>query len=381
MAEQRTRRVSTSTPAWSTSCSRPSIRPWPTLYHWDMPQALEEHGGWAHRDIVDRFVDYATTVHDALGDRVDSWTTLNEPWCSSFLSYIGGRSCPGPHGPARRPSRPRTTCCSRTAARSRRCAARHPEHSFGITLNLTMREPGRPVRRGGRRRRTAHRRTVQPGLPRPVVPRRVPRRRAGGPRAVRHPTTSSSEGDLADHQRPARLPRRELLPRGVGQLSRPAPVSFDGGQAPTDRATRSRRSRPPRASTSIRSGLPVTAMGWEVQPRGSDRPARCGCRREYTGPAGIPLYVTENGAAYDDVVEADGVGRRRRARSSSCASHLDAVLDAVDARCRRARLLLLVAVRQLRVGVGIPQAVRDRPGGLRDPGERRQGERARVPGG
>src|SRR5690606_31423815 len=53
------------------------IRPWLTLYHWDLPQALEERGGWADRDTVWRFVEYTATMHDALGDRVTDWTTMN----------------------------------------------------------------------------------------------------------------------------------------------------------------------------------------------------------------------------------------------------------------------------------------------------------------
>ena len=60
------------------------ITPWLTLYHWDLPAALP--GGWTNRDTAHRFVDYALAVHERLGDRVHTWTTLNEPWCSSFLS-------------------------------------------------------------------------------------------------------------------------------------------------------------------------------------------------------------------------------------------------------------------------------------------------------
>jgi beta-glucosidase len=71
------------------------IMPWLTLYHWDLPQALQDRGGWTVRDTAERFTEYALDMHDALGDRVDVWTTLNEPWCSSFLSYTAGLHAPG----------------------------------------------------------------------------------------------------------------------------------------------------------------------------------------------------------------------------------------------------------------------------------------------
>ena len=66
-----------------------------TLYHWDMPQSLEDRGGWTSRDTAERFADLTTAVHDRLGDRVPTWTTLNEPWCSSFLGYGSGDHAPG----------------------------------------------------------------------------------------------------------------------------------------------------------------------------------------------------------------------------------------------------------------------------------------------
>ncbi|TLQ45736.1 GH1 family beta-glucosidase [Streptomyces marianii] len=71
------------------------ITPVLTLYHWDLPQELETAGGWPERDTAHRFADYARIVADALGDRVERWTTLNEPWCSAFLGYASGVHAPG----------------------------------------------------------------------------------------------------------------------------------------------------------------------------------------------------------------------------------------------------------------------------------------------
>jgi beta-glucosidase len=71
------------------------ISPALTLYHWDLPQELEDAGGWTSRDTSYRFADYAAVVAHALGDRVRFWTTLNEPWCSAFLGYAGGVHAPG----------------------------------------------------------------------------------------------------------------------------------------------------------------------------------------------------------------------------------------------------------------------------------------------
>jgi beta-glucosidase len=71
------------------------ISPIATLYHWDLPQPLEDAGGWPNRDTAYRFAEYAAIVGAALGDRVDVWTTLNEPWCAAFLGYAAGIHAPG----------------------------------------------------------------------------------------------------------------------------------------------------------------------------------------------------------------------------------------------------------------------------------------------
>jgi beta-glucosidase len=75
------------------------IRPIATLYHWDLPQALEDAGGWTNRETAHRFAEYAAIVGSALGDRVATWTTLNEPWCSAYLGYGSGAHAPGRKDP------------------------------------------------------------------------------------------------------------------------------------------------------------------------------------------------------------------------------------------------------------------------------------------
>ncbi|MBI4674564.1 MAG: beta-glucosidase [Chloroflexi bacterium] len=71
------------------------IEPYLTLYHWDLPQALQERGGWGNRDIVGQFADYATIVAKRLGDRVKNWMTLNEPWVIAFMGHRSGEHAPG----------------------------------------------------------------------------------------------------------------------------------------------------------------------------------------------------------------------------------------------------------------------------------------------
>jgi len=74
---------------------RAGIAPVATLYHWDLPQPLEDAGGWPNRDTAYRFEEYAAHVAAQLGDRVSIWTTLNEPWCSAYLGYGSGVHAPG----------------------------------------------------------------------------------------------------------------------------------------------------------------------------------------------------------------------------------------------------------------------------------------------
>ncbi len=104
------------------------IDPWLTLYHWDLPQELEDAGGWPERDTAYRFADYAELVFARLSDRVRTWTTLNEPWCSAMLGYAYGAQAPG-NRTCRRRFAPCTTCCSGMAWPPSGCVRqRRPEH-------------------------------------------------------------------------------------------------------------------------------------------------------------------------------------------------------------------------------------------------------------
>src|SRR5690606_27313678 len=71
------------------------LKPFATLYHWDLPSALQDKGGWLNRDIANWFADYATLVHKHFGDRLETIATINEPWCVAFLSHMLGAHAPG----------------------------------------------------------------------------------------------------------------------------------------------------------------------------------------------------------------------------------------------------------------------------------------------
>jgi beta-glucosidase len=87
--------ASTSTTAWSTRASSAASHPWVTLYHWDLPQALQDRGGWANRSIVGWFEDYVGIVADRLGDRVKDWMVFNEPCSFLVVGHLLGYHAPG----------------------------------------------------------------------------------------------------------------------------------------------------------------------------------------------------------------------------------------------------------------------------------------------
>ena len=237
----------------------------------------------------DRFVDYALVLGKELGDRVPAITTLNEPWCSAYLGYATGEHAPGVTE-TRSPIAPRTTSTSRTAARSRRCAACCPPGAdVSVTLNLHQVEPASDRSRGPGRRR-ARRPDRQPDLPRPDVRRRL------------------SDDLLATTARPHRLVLRARPgdeARSASPLDSLGVNYYNPSRVGADPAGR----RLARHRPCLLRRHPGPADGDGVADRAvrAHRPAAPGAARLRAARS----MVTENGMADHDVV-VDGRGPRRR---------------------------------------------------------------------
>jgi beta-glucosidase len=116
------------------------VAPFLTLYHWDLPQALQDRGGWGNRDIAERFADYAAIVAKALGDRVRYFTTLNEPWMFAIVGNLLGQHAPGKRNPwvAARVVHNAVLAHDRAVVAIRATA---PNAEVGISLSLDPVEP------------------------------------------------------------------------------------------------------------------------------------------------------------------------------------------------------------------------------------------------
>ncbi len=118
------------------------IKPNATLYHWDLPEALDDRGGWLNRDIADWFSDYATTMFDALGDRVEMWSTLNEPWVVADGGYLSGVLAPGHSNLFEAPIATHNLLRAHGSAVKRfRAAKASKEGKIGIVVNLEPKYP------------------------------------------------------------------------------------------------------------------------------------------------------------------------------------------------------------------------------------------------
>ncbi len=264
------------------------VTPWPTLYHWDLPQALEERGGWTARDTAYRFADYAAAVVERLGDRVGTWTTLNEPWCSAFLGYGSGRHAPG-----------------RTEPRAAVAAAHHlllahglgaaairdtvPGAEVGVTLNLFpvgVADPGSAAdwdvarRVDGLQNRVFLDPVLRGRYPDDVLTDLEPY----GLRDVIHDGDERIIGTTVDFLGVNYY--RDLLVSAVPDARSGLPSEWVGAE---------HVSFPER-------DLPKTDSGWDISPE----PLTGLLLRLHTDYPRLPLYITENGVAFPDEIGADG---------------------------------------------------------------------------
>ncbi|HEX2418417.1 MAG TPA: GH1 family beta-glucosidase [Micromonosporaceae bacterium] len=264
------------------------IRPWPTLYHWDLPQALEDAGGWLNRDTALRFADYAALMCQALGDRLDSWTTLNEPWCSAFLGYASGEHAPGLQDPAGSIRAAHHLLLGHgLAVRALRAAG---AREVGVTVNLYPVDPASSSEAD-----TDAARRID-GLQNrifldPLLLGRYP------DDVLADLASVSDFGHVRDGDLTAISAPLDLL--GVNYYSRHVVAAPDGQAAPGGHSPRGGGASPYPGSDGVRflsREYPVTAMGWEIDAPGlAETLVRL--HREYPVPS---LYVTENGAAFHD---------------------------------------------------------------------------------
>jgi beta-glucosidase len=283
------------------------VDPWVTLYHWDLPQELEDAGGWPERDTAYRFADYAMLVFDRLQDRVRTWTTLNEPWCSAMLGYYEGRQAPGRQNFADAMDAVHHLLLGHGLAAQRMRAAATVPIELGITLNMG----------------TAMAATES------VADQEATRRADGlGARIYLDPLLRGQyPGDIIDDlsTRGVKLP---VVDGDLKIISEPIDVlgvnyysshRFSG----VDASGRTEDEDGNPVSVNVPLGRPVTAMDWEIVPEGFTE-LLVRLSREYPD---TPLVITENGAAFDDEADASGYVKDDD-RTAYLSSHLAAVAAA-----------------------------------------------------
>lgn len=255
-----------------------NITPMLTLYHWDLPQALQETGGWTSRETTDAFAEYAMIVYRALGDRVPLWTTLNEPWCSAFVGHLEGRHAPGWRDEAGALTAMHHLLVAHgKAIQALRAAGAHD--GLGITLNLAWNVPASQESAD-----VAATQRVDGNENRlfldPLFRRSYPE-------------------DMLVHYRPV-TDFRFVQEDDLAVIA--APIDFLGVNYYEQHVIRADPADPRRGAIIVPPAEPLTAGGISIDPDGL-RALLVRVSREYTS---IPLYITENGVALHDYVNPEG---------------------------------------------------------------------------
>ncbi|MCS6843382.1 MAG: GH1 family beta-glucosidase [Caldilineales bacterium] len=282
------------------------IRPFVTLYHWDLPQALQDRGGWGNRDVARWFADYAHIVARRLGDRVKHWITHNEPWVVAMVGHLIGEHAPGLQDPA-------------LAVR----VAHHLLLSHGLAL-----EPIRSESAG-----------CQAGITLNLIPM-YPASDKGADLDAAARNDGFVNRWFLDPLLRGRYPEDmlalweqivpEVDPDDLAVISRP--IDFLGVNYYTRQVVKHDQEGNPLLQVAlVHPPGEYTTMNWEVYPEGLYE-LLMRLHREYAVPA---LYITENGAAYPDVVDAEGRVRDPK-RVAYLRSHLvqahRAIADGVPLR-------------------------------------------------
>ncbi len=284
-----------------------------TLYHWDLPQALEDLGGWPVRDTAERFADYAQICFRELGDSIDMWITMNEPWCSAVLGYYIGRHAPGRHSLSDAWAAGHHLLLGHGKA-TEVYRAEYPNRDtsapIGITLNLDTPRPAtqreNDILAADRAMDLKTRFFLDPLLGKPYPHRHFKAYPHVDPPPVLEGDMETISADI------------DFL--GLNFYSEPVMCAeenqVDGSASH------------PEGYRTVESYHEKTEMGWPITPQGLYR--HLVWVHEQT-QGNIPIYITENGCAFDDELSDQGERCHDHRRITYFQEHFKAALDAIEA--------------------------------------------------
>ncbi len=249
------------------------LKPFQTLYHWELPSALADLGGWTNQDVASWFADYAEAVTRVLGDRVASIATINEPWCVAWLSHFMGIHAPG-HRDIRAAARAmhHVLLAHGTAVERLRGMG---QKNLGIVLNFDHTEAASAALADQEAAAVwdgIFNRWFIEGITKKNYPSEV--------------LTGLSSHMPEGWQDDMPLIGQKLDWLGVNYYTRHTIAANPRAAWPAIR--------------DVPGSLPKTQMGWEIYPEGLEG-FLTRMQRDYVGD--LPIYVTENGMAHADVVE------------------------------------------------------------------------------